>query len=334
MATMADVARRAGVSVSTVSHVINGTRVVSAETRNSVLAAIEETAYTHNTLARSLVTSRTQTVGLVISAISNFYFADIIAAIEEAMSLRGYILLLAESHDDPKREYEVVQALQQRRVDGIFLASTVSGDSPTLRYLSQLGVPTVLVDRLVSEQFDQVGTENKNSVAQVVKHLVDLGHARIGMISGIANVRTTEERIAGYRHALEVSGLSFDPMLVQNGESHADPAEKAVYQLLALREPPTALFVANNHMAIGALRALCRRRVKIPEELAFVSFDDFEWAELMRPRLTTIAQPIERIGADAARLMLSRIADPKQDPRTVRLQPCFMHRESCGCTAD
>ena len=330
MATMADVARRAGVSVSTVSHVINGTRVVSPETRNSVLAAIEETAYTHNTLARSLVTSRTQTVGLAISAISNFYFANIIAAIEQAISSHGYILLLAESHDDPKREYEVVQALQQRRVDGIFLAFTVSGDSPTLRYLSQLGVPTVLVDRLVSGEFDQVGTENMEATAQLVKHLVDLGHKRIGMLSGIANVRTTEERIEGYKNALGLSGISYDPMLVQSGESHADPAEQAVYQLLALKEPPTALFVANNHMAIGALRALHRRGVKIPEEIAFVSFDDFEWAELTRPRLTTMAQPIEGI-VEAARLMLSRIANPKQEPRTRILQPFFMHRESCGC---
>jgi LacI family transcriptional regulator len=331
MATMADVARQANVSISTVSHVINGTRLVSPETRQTVLAAIQETGYIRNTIARSLVTASTQTVGLAISGISNFYFANIIAAIEQEMGSAGYKLLLTETHDDPKQEFAMVEALHQRRVDGLFLAPSMGRDNPTLHHLRRLGVPTVLVDRFASDEFDQVGSENRRSTASLVQHLAELGHQRIGMISGISGICTTEERVQGYLDALQVGRLTFDPALIQCGQSHADPAEEVVYQLLTLKDPPTALVVANNYMAIGALRALRRRKVKIPNDIAFVSFDDFEWAELMHPRLTTIAQPIERMGAEAARLMLGRIADPKQEPRTVRLEPTFMHRESCGC---
>lgn len=334
MATMADVARRAGVSTSTVSHVINGTRLVRPETRQTVLIAIQETGYIHNALARSLVTARTQTVGLAISGISNFYFANIIAAIEQAMGRAGYTLLLTETRDDPKQEFAVVEALHQRRVDGLFLATAAGADNPTLRHLLRLGVPTVLIDRLASDKFDRVGTENRKATLSLVQHISELGHQRIGMISGITRLCTTKERIDGYRDGLNQAELPFDPVLVQSGESHADPAEEAVYRLLAIKNPPTALVVANNHMAIGALRALTRRGIRVPDDIAFTSFDDFEWADLLHPRLTTIAQPIEQIAAEATRLMLSRISDPKQEPRAVRLAPTFMHRESCGCIGD
>ncbi len=334
MATMADVARRAGVSISTVSHVVNGTRLVKSSTREAVLGAIQETGYTHNAVARSLVTASTKTVGLAICGISNFYFANIIAAIEQAMGRAGYTLLLTDTHDDPKLEFEVVEALHQRRVDGLFIAPVAGRDSVTLHHLLRLGVPTVLVDRFASDRFDQVGTENRDAMAGLVRHMAKLGHHRIGMISGIPGLQTTEERVDGYRDGLEAAGLEFDPALAQSGYSHADPAEGVVYQLLSMNDPPTALVVANNHMAIGALRALRGREVKIPEDIAFASFDDFEWAELVRPRLTAIAQPIEQIGVEAARMMLSRISDPKQEPRAIRLKPTFMHRESCGCPTE
>jgi LacI family transcriptional regulator len=329
--TMTDVARRAGVSISTVSHVINGTRFVKAETRETVLSAIQELGYTHNTIARSLVTHSTSTIGVAIAGISNFYFADMIASIEAALARAGYTMLLAETRDEPDQEYRVVQAIQQRRVDGIILAPTLSGDTRTLRHLLDLGVPTVLVDRFASDSFDQVGSENRASTASLVLHLSGLGHKRIGLISGIGGVRTTEERVEGYRRGLEESGLPFDPLLIASGRSHADPAEAAVRYLLNLSAPPTALVIANNHMTIGALRALRRLKVRIPEDIALVCFDDFEWADIMRPRLTAMAQPIREIGLEATRLLITRIADPRQKPRKARLRPVFHNRESCGC---
>lgn len=328
--TMADVARRAGVSVSTVSHVVNNTRIVKSSTREAIHEAIRELGYTRNAVARSLVTASTNTVGLAI-CISKPYFVEIIAAIENAMWGAGYTLLLADTHDDATLELQVVEALRQRRVDGLLIAPVGGEDSATLHELLRLGVPTVLVDRFASDQFDQVGTENRDATAELVRHMTELGHRRIGMVSGLPGLRTTEERVDGYRDGLEAAGLEFDPLLVGSGRSDAVLAERVVYQLLSIKDPPTALVVANNLMAIGAFRALGRRGVKVPEDIAFASFDDFEWAEFVRPRLTTIAQPIEQIGTEAASLMLTRISDPKQEPRAVRLEPTFMHRESCGC---
>lgn len=329
MATMADVAQRAGVSVSTVSHVINGTRIVREETRRAVLAAIEDIGYTHNTITRSLITTSTQVIGLAISVISNLHW--IVPPIERAMSSAGYTLITVETRDEVEQELKVVKALQQRRVDGIFLAPTVSDQNPTIRYLLQLGVPTVLVDRCTSYEFDRVGTENTNAIARLVTHLAELGHERIGMISGHPAVLTTRERVKGYVAGLQRLGLPHDPAIVKCGNSNADDAEIAVYRLLASRDRPTALVVGNNHMTIGALRALERRKIRIPDDTALVSFDDLELADLMSPRLTTMAQPIEKIGQEAARLMLTRLANPTQGAREVRLSPKFMDRESCGC---
>ncbi|MBO2447886.1 LacI family DNA-binding transcriptional regulator [Actinomadura barringtoniae] len=332
MATMADVARQARVSISTVSHVINGTRYVSDETRQRVLTAVEDTGYIHNTVARSLVTSSTKSIGLAISAISNFYFADLVAALESQVRLAGYTLLLTDTHDDAEEELKVVQALHQRRVDGILLATEAHGPgSPALRYLEELSIPTVLVDRCASPRFDQVGTENIESSAHLVLHLAQLGHRRIGMVSGRAGLVTSAERITGYRIGLKRAGLPPDPELIASGASNAHNAEAAIARLLTLPDPPTALFVANNHMTIGVMRALDKRGVHVPDDLALSVFDDFEWASIFRPRLTSIAQPIRQIAATAMDLLAERITEPDQPPRAVRLKPRFMHRESCGC---
>ena len=334
MVTMADVARAAGVSVSTVSHVINGTRFVKEETRRLVLEAIRQTGYVHNTVARSLVTASTRTLGLAISAISNFYFADMISAIESSARATGYTLLLADTHDDPDEELRVVQALHQRRVEGVLLAPATGADGAALRYLQDLDVPTVLVDRCASSEFDQVGTENHAATARLARHLTALGHTRIGMISGLPRLRTTAERISGYTDGLESSGLTPDDQLLAPGHSSAGGAESAVRSLLGLSNPPTALVVGNNHMTIGVMRALTDLGVKVPQDIALTVFDDFEWAGLFQPRLTAIAQPIREIGAQAVRMLLERITTRRGAPRTVRLEPTFMHRDSCGCPPD
>lgn len=334
MVTMADVAAHAGVSVSTVSHVVNGTRFVKDETRRLVMEAIHRTGYTHNTIARSLVTASTQSLGLAISAISNHYFTDLVSAIESRARAAGYTLLLADTHDDPDEELRVVQALHQRRVDGVLFAPATGSSSFALRYLAELGVPTVLVDRCASTHFDQVGTENVEPMSTLVGHLAGRGHRRIGMISGLARLRTTIERISGYRAGLRHAGLTYDPGLVAGGGSHAEVAERATALLLDRPDPPTALVIGNNHMTIGAMRTLRRRSLNVPDDIAVASFDDLEWADIFVPRLTTIAQPIHDIGARAVRLLLDRLADPQRPPQTLRLAPELKHRESCGCPPD
>lgn len=330
MATMNDVAQAAGVSTTTVSHVLNGTRAVAEPTRQRVLDVIDQLGYTHNTIARSLATSSTLTIGVAISAITNPYFMDLVRALEGEISAAGYLLLLADTKEDPVEELRVIRSLHARRVDGYILAPTAHSE-PSLRYLLDRGLPAVLIDRLADDQFDQIGVENRDATVQLVEHLAGLGHRHIAMVCGQDGLTTTDERLAGYRIGLENSGLPYDPALVMAGSSDIQPAREAVLRLRALPDPPTALVTANNRMTIGAMAALHDLGLGVPNDVALVCFDDFEWADLFHPRLTVVAQPISQIGAQAARMLLTRLKEPERPPRTVQLAPTFVHRESCGC---
>ncbi|MCF3133480.1 LacI family DNA-binding transcriptional regulator [Streptomyces olivochromogenes] len=348
MPTMADVARSAGVSVATVSHVLNGTRPVLPRTRQAVLDAIDELGYTPNTLARSLVTSRTRSIGLAVSAISNPYFTEILQGVEAGALEEGYSLLIADPHDDPEHERKVVQLLHERRVDGMIVAPSADPRG-LLAYLGRHCVPTVFLDRVVDAhadaggdvgvdvgvdggaRFDQVCAESTEPMAQLVTHLSGLGHRRIGLVAGLPGLSTTGERITGYRHGLAASGLPYDERLVVPGNSASAGAEQATAALLSLATPPTALITANNAMTIGALRALRERGLSVPDDIALCCFDDFAWADLFSPRLTAIAQPSKEIGAQAVRVLLDRLAAPDAPARTVRLPCAFVHRTSCGC---
>ncbi|MFD6321937.1 LacI family DNA-binding transcriptional regulator [Streptomyces sp. NPDC058442] len=336
MATMTDVARSAGVSVATVSHVLNGTRPVLPHTRQAVLDAVEELGYTPNTLARSLVTSRTRSIGLAVSAISNPYFTEILQGIEAAALEHGYSLLIADPHDDPEHERKVVQLLHERRVEGLIVAPSAH-PRELLAYLGRHRVPAVFLDRVVEEpegggpRFDQVCAESAEPVARLVTHLAGLGHRRIALVAGLPGLSTTSERITGYRHGLADAGLPFDERLLVHGDSESAGAERAAGALLSLGAPPTALVTANNAMTIGTLRALRAHGLSVPEDIALCCFDDFAWADLFSPRLTAIAQPGKEIGARAVQVLLDRLAAPDRPARTVRLPCTFVHRTSCGC---
>ncbi|OMI37508.1 LacI family DNA-binding transcriptional regulator [Streptomyces sparsogenes] len=330
MATMADVARRAGVSVATVSHVLNETRPVLPGTREAVLEAIDALGYTPNTLARSLVTARTRSIGLAVSATSNPYFTEILRGVEAGALEHGYGLLVADPHDDPVHERKAVQLLHERRVDGLIVAASAEPGA-MIDYLTRHRVPAVFLDRLVGDAHDQVGADNAFHVEQLVLHLADLGHTRIGLVAGAPGLSTTEERIAGYRAGLRRRGLPFAPELLAGGDSEADGARAATHRLLAAARPPTGLVTGNNAMTIGALRALEEAGLGVPDDMALVCFDDFSWGDVFSPRLTAIAQPSREIGATAVRLLLDRLEDPARPPRTVRLPCAFVHRTSCGC---
>lgn len=333
MVKMAEVAGLAGVSTSTVSHVLNGTRRVLPETEAAVRAAIESTGYIHDTIARSLVTGGTMTVGVAMSAISNPYFADSLHAIEQALTLAGYSVLLAETHDNSHKEQQAVASLLSRRVDALILAAS-DDPSRALAIAARAGVPVVLIDRVIDADLDQVGCFNVAPTAQLVDHLADRGHRRIAMIVGRRGIATTEERIAGYRRGLRRHGLPFDPEMLAAGDGSDVQAERAVRRLLCLAVPPSALIVGNNLMTVGAMAGLRAAGVEVPRDLALVAFDDFAWADLFSPRLTTIAQPTQQIGERAVAMILARVADPERPARTVRLEPTFVHRDSCGCATD
>ncbi len=330
MVTMDDVASRAGVSASTVSHVLNGTRKVSPATVEAVQRAIQALGYIPNTLARSLARSSTNTIGVAISALSNHYFSETVHAIETECAKHGYMMLFVDTHDDPEQELRVVTALHHRRVDGILLAPSTG--SKALEYLRVNEVPTVLVDRMMSEQFDQVGVENTQSTQALITHLIEHGHRRIGFIAGREGLGTTDERIAGYRAALRAAGVAFDPQLLVNGGSSSEPARAATAQLLTLEVPPTAIMAGNNLMTLGAMHALRDAQVEVPGHMALVGFDDFDWADFFVPRLTLVAQPVKALGARAVHLLLQRMAVPAAPTASLRLAPRLRVRNSCGCT--
>lgn len=329
---MADVARLAGVSVATVSHVLNGTRQVRARTRAQVLNAVREANYTPNTVARSLAMARTTTIGLALTAISNPYFGDLLRAIENRAAAAGYTLLLADPREQPDYELTVVRRLQQRRVDGLVWAP--SGEpTAALRHLTQYRLPTVVVDRVIDAGLDQVGSENVEPVADLVTHFAERGHRRIALVAGHKGLATTVERREGYLLGLRRAGIPIEPNLIVDGNSETEAARRAVHWLVELDPGPTAIITANNSMTIGALAALRDAGLEVPRDMALAGFDDFPWADLFKPGLTVIAQPFVEMGRRAVELLIARMADPTAPPVTLRLPPTFVHRDSCGCSA-
>jgi LacI family transcriptional regulator len=312
--TMRDVARLAGVSITTVSHVVNSTRAVAPSTRAKVLDAIERTGYTGDAIARSLVTGGTRTLGVAVSLPTE---PTLLGAIEDEATRSGYTLVLADTHDEPSAEEAAVRTLRSRRVEGLIL--TPSGPAP-----SCAEIPLVLMDRLTTSQdVDQVGPENVYATSGLVRHLAELGHRRIGLVTGAAGLATTSERVLGYRLGLGRSRLRWDEALVVAGPSWGS--------LLDLTDPPTAVLAGSGAMLSSVLRECRRRRVRVGTELAVVGYDDVEWADLVEPAVTTVAVPVEEMGRTAVRLLLERIADPTRPAVTKRLRTTFVHRHSCGC---
>ena len=330
MATIADVARKAGVSMSTVSHVVNGTRRVAPATAKAVQAVIDAIGYRPNALARSLKTASTRSVGIAISAIANAYFIDIICAIEAECARLGMMVFLSDTQDDPERELEVVTALHQRRVDGVILAPSADPERRALAYLRDVRLPCVLVDRTLDPSFDQVGVNNREAMRALVDHVAGFGHRRIGYVGGHPGFETTLERIVGYRESLERVGQPFDERYLVTGSATTDGAAAAAHRLLSLPEPPTAIVAGNNLATIGVMRSIRERSLRVPNDVSVAGFDDFEWADCFEPRLTLVAQPCQEIGRRAATLLMERIAAPDGERRSLQLAASLIVRDSCA----
>ncbi|MGW0160206.1 LacI family DNA-binding transcriptional regulator [Mycobacterium sp. NPDC003323] len=329
---MGDVARLAGVSASTVSHVLNGTRKVNTATRLRVEAAIEEVGYRRNGVARSLAAGRTHTVGLSISALTNPYFGSLVHAVERALSDAGYVLIVGDSHDDVTSEQRVTGSLLDRQVDGMIVAPAAGSERVTLPEITRTATPLVLIDRGVDVGCDRVVPENFASAKGLTEHLLELGHRRIGVVRGLAGITSTIERFDGYCAALADRGIAVDPALVADGESNTDVAEREVASLMSRTDRPTALVSLNNAMTIGTLKAVRALGLSIPGDVAFSCYDDFEWSDLFEPRLTAAAQDVETIGVKAVELLLRRIHGDDDAPQHIRVPTTFHHRNSCGCT--
>ena len=331
MATIKDVALRAGVSVTTVSHVVNDTRHVSAKGRERVEEAIRELGYVPNAMARSLKSNTTSTLGMLIPNSSNPYFAEIVRIVEDRCFGAGYTLVLCNTDDEPRRQSVYLQVLAERRIDGLIVVSTGAGDDDSLvTQLHGLRIPTVLVDREIADPAcDLVETAHMQGGLLAVRHLLSLGHKRIACIGGPVGVMPSEQRIEGWRMALAEGGATpnADALLWRGGFTSQGGYE-AMHAILRTEQAPSAVFVCNDLMAIGALRAAHESGVHVPDDLSIVGFDDIELSAYTSPPLTTVAQPKERIGALAVDMLLERVGGKRRDARKVVLQPELRVRAS------
>ncbi|MGB4008367.1 MAG: LacI family DNA-binding transcriptional regulator [Bacillota bacterium] len=331
MPTITDVARKAGVSTSTVSHVINETRYVSDQVKQRVHAAMKDLNYQPNVIARSLRTRETQTVGVVVSDITNPFFTNIVRAIEDEVLKQGYNIILCDTDEKPEREQVYLRLLMGRRVDGLIVAPS-SGNADLLQLAIESGYPTVLLDRSIPGlDADVVLSDNEGGAFDAVSYLVGIGHRRIGIIAGRLEVSTGADRMAGYVRAIKAHGIPVDESLIEVAQFKREIAYEKTREMLARPEPPTALFVCNNAMTAGAMAAVKAAGKKVPKDISVVGFDDSEWAALMDPPLTVVAQPIVELGTRAAQLLMRRISGGRvKTPRAIVLKPELIVRGSCA----
>jgi LacI family transcriptional regulator len=333
MSNIREVALRAGVSTTTVSHVINNTRYVSEDVRLRVQDAIRATNYQPNALARSLRRGKTHTIGLILPDSGNPFFAEIGRAVEGVAFAKGYSVIFCNTEGDLAREDFYLEVLAKKRVDGIIL---VSGGRPSQSFL-QIHVqktPLVVVDRDSSElAIDTVLTDNLNGGLLATRHLIHLGHTRIACLAGPSSVSPSAQRVLGYRQALEEAGLPYEERLVLRGDYLAASGWILARELLSLPDRSTAIFACNDMMAIGVLRAAAEMGLNIPADLALVGFDNIELAAYTHPPLTTVAQDKQKIGEIAVSLLVDKIDHQEMNGRRELLQPKLVIRKSCGSTS-
>ncbi|POX56261.1 LacI family transcriptional regulator [Streptomyces sp. Ru71] len=334
MATISDVARMAGVSTSTVSHVINGTRPVRDETRIRVEEAVRATGYRRDSLARALRRSRTDSIGLILTDMAEPAFAAMARGVEREAMGAGLTVLLANSGEDPELEARALEVLAERRVDGLLIAPVARSHREAITAVIDRGTPVVLIDRLNGVKADQVGVENTAPMRELVLHLVERhGHRRIALAAGDTGVSTISERRRGYLDALDEAGIEADDTLIVTGSGRADDTRRLMTGVLQ-HHRPSAVVAASTETAVGVLAAAKGLGLRTPEDFAFATFDGFPHTDLFRPGITAVAQPAHEIGATAMQLLLSRIDGTLTSrPRTVRLEPEITYRESCGCPA-
>lgn len=330
MPTIKEVAAQAGVSVATVSHVMNGTRWVSEEARGRVQQAIQALGYEPNRVARNLRVRTTRTIGVIFSDIQNPFFTSVVRGIEDVLQASGYTLLLGNSDEDMARERLYIATLRAEGVAGIIFAPS-SNNPEDYRALVALPLPLVAIDRAPPDlNLDLVSVNSVAGARDAVTHLIELGHERVGLVGGPDHLSTALDRQAGYEQALAAAGLPVDRALIRRGDFRHGGGYHAMRGLLLLDSPPTAVFVANNLMTLGALQAVHEDGLRIPQDISLVGFDDMEWAQSLQPPLTAVAQPTYQLGKAAARRLLHRIGAPDEPGQHIVMETQLKVRASCG----
>jgi LacI family transcriptional regulator len=321
----------------TVSRVINNSPRVTADTRRRVEAAIVELQYVPNRLARGLIRRKTGTLALLVPDLANPFFTLIVQAAEDVAWRAGYHVILCDTRAELEREREYLEDMVEFQVEGVLVAPVSDRSRSNLRILARNNIPYVLIDRSIAGfEADLVQGDSVAGARRLVEHLLELGHRRIAAITETLDVSTSRERLQGYREALEAAGIEVrGEYVVQASAVDARGGYGAALALLALEQPPTAIFAVNNIVAVGVVEAARERGLDIPGELALACFDDIEHVSRLYPFLTVMAQPAETFGTLSAQLLLDRIAGRVRERRRVVVLPAdFVVRQSSGAVRD
>lgn len=330
MTSIKDVAKKANVSTATVSHVINNSRFVSEHTKTKVYEAMKILDYTPNMIARSLRNQKTKTIGLIVPLVandtSNMFFMSIANGIESILSNNGYSLILSNSKEDLLIEQEHIKMFDNQYIDGLIIAP-VSNDANNYYSLLQKKYPVVFIDRKPkSLESDVVLIDNQAGAYQAISNLVEDNHKNIGFISGPLNISSSLERLEGLKQRLASSKQKISNSYIREGEATFDNGYKFAAELL--EQELTALFVANNIMTLGALSLLQTKNVTIPEEVALIGYDDYEWMRVINPPVSVVQQPSRELGETAARQLLKRIDGSEEQFGEFKLSSTFIQRGS------
>lgn len=324
-----DIAKIARVSHSTVSRALQNSPLVNAETAEKIRQIARESGYRASAVARGLVTQRTQTIGLVVTTVADPFASEVVSGLEQAANDHGYAVFLAESNGEPEREKKIVQSFAERRVDGIVVTSSRVG-ALYLPLLSEMMVPIVLVNNQHPGAFvHSVMIGNLEGSKAAAGHLVALGHRRIAYLGDQFGYQSDTERFAGYREALDTAGIPFLPELVVHGNGKPQEAMSAMDKLLALAVPPTAVCCYNDMSALGAMRSIQLQRLRVPEDISVVGFDDLFLASYTQPPLTTVRQPMRRMGQLAMESLFKLMSGTESEIR-IRVDAELVVRESTG----
>lgn len=332
MSNLTDVANKARVSITTVSRVINDSDKVNSETRNRVLSAMRALGYKPSRVAQRLrgVKGRSKLLGLIIPDIQNPFYSNIVRGIEDVAYQHNYAVILCNSDEDPEKENFYLDVLRSESVDGIILPP-IHQNGETIESLIASGIPLVCVDRKLSGRFiDTVVVNNESGAYQVTNYLLGLGHHKIGFISSSSSFSSFVERRKGYENALMEHGIEPDPTRMGFGDQRSiESGKELALRLLNTIDRPSALFVTNNLLLLGALETIHNLGLDIPGDISIAGFDDMPWAKSINPPLTVVAQPGYDMGRKAVELLFQRIADPKRESLSVVLEPKLILRRSC-----
>lgn len=330
--TQTDVAKLAGVSRATVSYVVNGNTgvAISDETRNRVLDAVARLNYAPDVRAQALRSGGSHTVGLLIPDLHNPHYWSIVQGVEDTVREQGYDLLLTSTSLEPEREARTLAALSGRRMDALILTlSFLEQSKAALTHLAANGYPVVTLGN-TAFNVDAVVATYRNATAQVMQHLLGQGHARIGFIFGVGSKELATNRMAVYQESLAGAGIALDPALIDYSGIRIEDGYQAALRLLDRPPRPTALLVINDWLAIGALRAVNERGLRVPQDISIASFDDTEMAAYLNPPLTSVRSNGNELGRQAAALVLERIRQPSRPIRRVQIEAALVVRGSTG----